>query len=238
MSEAGTGFADDSVERAYPVLNVHFARLREQPRAAKVFLLEITGLSESVDTVGLNALRTMRSILLTSIGESSSTNSTSSGPLLSVGAMGAVINIALRWVSPAFQSFLPVMKPGLIFECVGIRGLLRQVFESAPRAARVVVVDVCMENDRSEPLLGIMEELSVQYVYAYTPEEFASALRLIVEGQVDAPAMIRLKSRSTAWLRPSPISAGPNITPRSLSSRQVEAPNGSNRQVSFDLLPQ
>ncbi|HEY5075754.1 MAG TPA: hypothetical protein VII34_13750, partial [Pyrinomonadaceae bacterium] len=44
MSEAGTGFADDAVERAYAVLNVHFARLREQPRAAKVFLLEITGL--------------------------------------------------------------------------------------------------------------------------------------------------------------------------------------------------
>ncbi len=91
---------------------------------------------------------------------------------------------------PPFQAFLPALKPGLIFECVGIPGLLQQVFEGAPRDARIVVVGVCMESDRSEPLLGIMKELSVQYVYAYTPDEFAAALRLIAEGQFDASSMV------------------------------------------------
>ena len=47
-----------------------------------------------------------------------------------------------------------------------------------------------MEQDRSEPMLGIMKELSVQYVYAYTPEEFVLALRLIAEGEVDAASLI------------------------------------------------
>jgi threonine dehydrogenase-like Zn-dependent dehydrogenase len=91
---------------------------------------------------------------------------------------------------PPFQAFLPPLKPALIFECVGIPGLLQQVFEGAPRDARVVVVGVCMENDRSEPLLGILKELSVQFVYAYTPDEYAYALRLIAEGEVDAAAMV------------------------------------------------
>ncbi|MGN6117823.1 MAG: zinc-binding dehydrogenase, partial [Nitrobacter sp.] len=69
-------------------------------------------------------------------------------------------------------------------------GLLQQVFEGAPRDARVVVVGVCMENDHSEPLLGILKELAVQFVYAYTPDEYAYALRLIAEGDVDAAAMV------------------------------------------------
>jgi len=91
---------------------------------------------------------------------------------------------------PPLQAMLPALKPALIFECVGIPGLLQQVFESAPRDARVVVVGVCMETDRSEPFLGIVKELNVQYVLAYTPEEFAYSLRLIAEGKVDAASMV------------------------------------------------
>jgi threonine dehydrogenase-like Zn-dependent dehydrogenase len=91
---------------------------------------------------------------------------------------------------PPFQAFLPALKPALIFECVGVPGLLQQVFEGAPRDARIVVVGVCMETDRSEPMLGILKELNVQYVLGYTPEEFAASLRLIAEGQVDAASLV------------------------------------------------
>jgi threonine dehydrogenase-like Zn-dependent dehydrogenase len=91
---------------------------------------------------------------------------------------------------PPLQAMLPALKPALIFECVGIPGLLQQVFEGAPRDARVVVVGVCMETDRSEPMLGIMKELNVQYVLGYTPEEFAYSLRLIAEGKVDAASLV------------------------------------------------
>jgi threonine dehydrogenase-like Zn-dependent dehydrogenase len=91
---------------------------------------------------------------------------------------------------PPFQAFLPALKPALIFECVGVPGLLQQVFEGAPRDARIVVVGVCMETDRSEPMLGILKELNVQYVLGYTPDEFAASLRLIAEGQVDAASLV------------------------------------------------
>jgi threonine dehydrogenase-like Zn-dependent dehydrogenase len=91
---------------------------------------------------------------------------------------------------PPLQALQPALKPALIFECVGIPGLLQQVFEGAPRDARIVVVGVCMETDRSEPMLGIMKELNVQYVLGYTPDEFASALRLIAEGEVDAASLV------------------------------------------------
>ncbi len=78
----------------------------------------------------------------------------------------------------------------MIFECVGVPGLLQQVFEAAPRDSRIVVAGVCMEPDRIEPLFGIVKELSIQFVLGYTPEEFARCLRLLAEGQVDADALI------------------------------------------------
>jgi threonine dehydrogenase-like Zn-dependent dehydrogenase len=97
---------------------------------------------------------------------------------------------AQKAARPPLQAWRPALKPALIFECVGIPGLLQQLFEGAPRDARIVVVGVCMETDRSEPMLGIMKELNVQYVLGYTPDEFAHALRLIAEGQVDAASLV------------------------------------------------
>jgi threonine dehydrogenase-like Zn-dependent dehydrogenase len=91
---------------------------------------------------------------------------------------------------PPLQALLPALKPALIFECVGIPGVLQQLFEGAPRDARIVVVGVCMETDRNEPMLGIIKELNVQYVLGYTPDEFAASLRLIAEGEVDAASLV------------------------------------------------
>jgi threonine dehydrogenase-like Zn-dependent dehydrogenase len=71
-----------------------------------------------------------------------------------------------------------------------VPGLIQQVFEGAARDARIVVVGVCMETDRTEPMLGIMKELNVQYVLGYTPDEFARSLRLIADGEVDAASLV------------------------------------------------
>ena len=102
----------------------------------------------------------------------------------------AAMSEAEKAARPPFQMFWPALKPALIFECVGVPGLLQQVFEGAPRDGRIVVVGVCMETDKSEPMLGIIKELNVQYVLGYTPEEFSASLRLLAEGEVDAPALV------------------------------------------------
>jgi threonine dehydrogenase-like Zn-dependent dehydrogenase len=84
----------------------------------------------------------------------------------------------------------PKQRPGVIFECVGVPGVLQQVLEGAPAGARVVVVGVCMETDRIEPFFGIVKQLNVQFVLAYTAEEFAESLHHLAEGRVDADALI------------------------------------------------
>ncbi len=81
-------------------------------------------------------------------------------------------------------------KPAVIFECVGVPGIIQSVIEGAPQAAKVIVVGVCMEPDTQMPMYACYKELSLQYVLACTPEEFAQSLDLIASGKVDAGAMI------------------------------------------------
>ncbi len=82
------------------------------------------------------------------------------------------------------------LKPSVIFECVGVPGVIQHIFEQAPQNARVVIVGVCMESDQQKPMFAIFKELSVQYVVGCTPDEFAQSLELIASGKVDAGAMI------------------------------------------------
>jgi len=102
--------------------------------------------------------------------------------------MGADIVIDPAEESPYAR--LPAARRAVIFECVGVPGLLQQILEAAPRDARVVVAGVCMEPDRIEPFFGIVKELALQFVLGYTPEEFARCLRLLAEGEVDSEALI------------------------------------------------
>jgi threonine dehydrogenase-like Zn-dependent dehydrogenase len=84
----------------------------------------------------------------------------------------------------------PRLRPAVIFECVGVPGVIQQVMEGAPASARIVVVGVCMQTDRIEPFFGIVKQLNVQFVLAYTAQEFAESLHHIAEGKVDVSPLI------------------------------------------------
>jgi len=86
--------------------------------------------------------------------------------------------------------FGPKLRLAVIFECVGVPGVIQQIMEGAPASARVVVVGVCMETDRFEPFFGVVKQLNVQFVLAYTPQEFADSLHHIAEGKVDVTPLI------------------------------------------------
>ena len=80
----------------------------------------------------------------------------------------------------------PAVRPAVVFECVGVPGVLDQVMAAAPRGTRIVVVGVCMEPDTIHPMIGIGKELNLQFVLGYTPEEFAATLGHIAEGTIPA----------------------------------------------------
>ena len=84
----------------------------------------------------------------------------------------------------------PRQRPCVIFECVGVPGVIQQVMDGAPVDARVVVVGVCMQTDAFEPFFGIVKQLNLQFVLAYTAEEFAASLHHIAEGMIDVAPLI------------------------------------------------
>jgi threonine dehydrogenase-like Zn-dependent dehydrogenase len=84
----------------------------------------------------------------------------------------------------------PQLRPGVVFECVGVPGVIAGIFEKAMRHSRIVVVGVCMERDHMEPLFAINKELSVRFVLGYTPEEFAATLGHVAEGSIDVSPLV------------------------------------------------
>ncbi|MFT3729386.1 MAG: zinc-binding dehydrogenase [Terricaulis sp.] len=82
--------------------------------------------------------------------------------------------------SPLLQRNLAQQPPGVnIFECVGAPGLLDQVIKNAPMHSHVIVVGVCAHVDHHTPLDAIVRELTVEYSFAYRPDEFEASLRLM-----------------------------------------------------------
>jgi threonine dehydrogenase-like Zn-dependent dehydrogenase len=84
----------------------------------------------------------------------------------------------------------PKQRPAVIFECVGVQGVIQQIMEGAPAGARIVVAGVCMETDRFEPFFAIIKQVSVQFVLAYTAQEFAESLHYIAEGKIDVTPLV------------------------------------------------
>jgi threonine dehydrogenase-like Zn-dependent dehydrogenase len=81
-------------------------------------------------------------------------------------------------------------KHPVVFECVGVPGVIEEIVSSAPIYSRVVVVGVCMEPDRFRPAMAINKEIDLRFVLGYTPLEFRDALHLLADGKVDAAPMI------------------------------------------------
>ena len=81
-------------------------------------------------------------------------------------------------------------KRPIIFECVGVPGILETIITSAPLSSRIVVVGVCMTPDTIRPTMAINKELDLQFVVGYTPLEFRDTLHLLAEGKVVAAPII------------------------------------------------
>lgn len=74
-------------------------------------------------------------------------------------------------------------KEGVIFECVGVPGVIQQIMEGAPPHSKIIVVGVCMELDKIEPAMAINKQLELKFVLGYTPDEFSQTLRNISDGK-------------------------------------------------------
>lgn len=112
---------------------------------------------------------------------------------LAVGSMEKLRRLPVPWhhvYRAAERLGAADFKRPVVFECVGVPGLLEQVLTSVPIHARVVVVGVCMEPDRIRPAMAINKEIELRFVLGYTPLEFRDALHLLADGKVDPRPLV------------------------------------------------
>jgi threonine dehydrogenase-like Zn-dependent dehydrogenase len=112
---------------------------------------------------------------------------------MAVRAMEKLRRLPVPW-EPVYRAAeaLGPAKPKfpVIFECVGVPGVIDQIIAGAPLFSRVVVVGVCMGDDQLRPSMAINKEIDLRFVLGYTPIEFRDALHMLAEGRVDpAPLM-------------------------------------------------
>lgn len=93
-------------------------------------------------------------------------------------------------LDPALGSPFDAVKPAVVFEAVGVPGIIDDVLLRARPGTRLVVAGVCMQPDTVHPFFAIAKEINVQFVLAYTPEEFGDSLRALSEGDIDVSPLI------------------------------------------------
>jgi threonine dehydrogenase-like Zn-dependent dehydrogenase len=100
-------------------------------------------------------------------------------------AMGAHQTLDAAQGSP-----FDTVKAAVVFEAIGVPGIIDDVLLRARSGTRLVVAGVCMEADTFHPFFAIAKEINVQFSLTYGPEEFAESLRSLAEGEIDVSPLI------------------------------------------------
>jgi threonine dehydrogenase-like Zn-dependent dehydrogenase len=74
---------------------------------------------------------------------------------------------------------LKTRERAILFDCVGKPGMLMAIGKAAPVGASIVTIGTCMETDPIEPAFLLQKGLTVKFVFAYSPQEFADAFEMI-----------------------------------------------------------
>lgn len=80
--------------------------------------------------------------------------------------------------------------PLVIFEAVGVPGMLNAVLREAPRHTRIMVAGVCMQRDELVPYFAAGKELTLLFSFGYDLDEFRVALHGLADGDLDGERLI------------------------------------------------
>lgn len=78
----------------------------------------------------------------------------------------------------------------VVFEAVGVPGMINEILRAAPVNSRAVVVGVSMGSDTVIPFWAISKEIDIRFVLGYDPQEFSNSLLAIAEGRIDVAPII------------------------------------------------
>jgi hypothetical protein len=108
------------------MLDAYFGALQRAPASARVYLVEIRGVSREVDKAFDAALRAIGAEVARQIAPGSAASDAQSDELLQAGVVGGVMHIALRWIDAGYQPPLAVvtdtaLRLGMVLAHTGAR---------------------------------------------------------------------------------------------------------------------
>lgn len=80
--------------------------------------------------------------------------------------------------------------PPVVFEAVGVPGMIDQLMETAPARTEIVVAGVCIPPDTFHPTFGIYKELRLTFALGWSPAEFRDSLANLAEGRIDGRRIV------------------------------------------------
>jgi len=80
--------------------------------------------------------------------------------------------------------------PDVVFEAVGVRGLIQQCIEHVRFRGRIVVAGVCVTPDTFQPAPAVIKEASLHFVMAYEKRDFQRTVDLLEQGRLRPARMI------------------------------------------------
>lgn len=101
-------------------------------------------------------------------------------------AMGAHIAYDPREIDP----YAPLPQFGgrqvnVIYECVGLPGMLQRIVEAAPFDGRIVMGGYCMEEEHMFVFAAQNKRLNIQFAGGEEPQDMELAMRSIADGSID-----------------------------------------------------
>ncbi|HEY2771284.1 MAG TPA: zinc-binding dehydrogenase [Solirubrobacteraceae bacterium] len=123
----------------------------------------------------------------TAVEKKGQITNTPSGLELAVGTMEKLVKLPIGWwhLWRIGERLGAMPKFPVIFECVGVPGVIDSIIDGAPLFSRVVVAGVCVGADQITPAMAINKEIDLRFVFGYTPLEFRDTLHMLAEGKVD-----------------------------------------------------
>lgn len=80
--------------------------------------------------------------------------------------------------------------PDIVFDCVGVPGTLQKCIDLSRPRGKIVVVGVCMSEDKVTPMSGIFKEVNVQFVMGYDKSDWQRVLDFVHSGRVNPHPMV------------------------------------------------
>lgn len=86
-------------------------------------------------------------------------------------------------------------RPSVVFECVGMPGVIQQILAGAAPCSKVVVAGVCMKTDVFQPIYALLKEIDLTFCMAYSADEFVQVLGHLVAGELQVDPLITSRIR-------------------------------------------